>query len=231
MFIFLAFPLVYAETILFHDDFESYAIGTFPSAGGWFIRPGAPGVGDWAQYITNERAHSGMNSFRLESSQWLGINVHRLFSPPSNKVAIEVFVNTTRNDSKNAFVGFGTQDNVYAAVQLRRNGIIFGRTEANEAIPLKDAYYDANRWIKLRVEADLDTDKFNVLVNDVLVGQNLPAVRPAIGAPIERLIIAVNNNLGDTGGTVAFFDDVKVFEIPKVKEVTIDIKPDSYPNM
>src|SRR5882724_2666175 len=117
-----------ADTLLWSDDFESYATGSFPSDGGWFIRPGAPGVGTQAQYVSTDRAYSGTRSVRLEGAEGLGINVQKLITLPGTRFAFEALANTTRVDSRSVGVGFGTQDEVYALVQFRHNGVIAARS-------------------------------------------------------------------------------------------------------
>ena len=101
--------LARADTLLWSDNFESYPLGSFPS-GDWLIRPGAPGVGANAQYISSNRASSGTQSFHLEGAQGLGVNIQKTIALPGNRFAIEAMANTTRHDSRSVLVGFGTQD-------------------------------------------------------------------------------------------------------------------------
>src|SRR5262245_25348910 len=93
-----------ADTLLWSDDFESYAQGSFPSGGGWFIRPGAPGVGSDAQYVSAQRAYSGTQSLRLEGAEGLGVNVQKQIALPGSRFAFEALANTTRLDSRSVLV-------------------------------------------------------------------------------------------------------------------------------
>lgn len=220
-------PTANAETSLFQDDFETYALNTFPAASGWFIRPGGPGAGPGSQYITSDRANTGIKSFRLESIQGLGINVQLLFSPPSSRYAIQAFVNTTRTDSKNVLVGFGTQDEINAGVHFRPSAVVAainGFTTATNFITL-NAGYAANHWVKLRVSVDPSSNTFDVYLDDVLIGHNLSST--AFSGPTNRAFIGVDNSgVGVLGGTIAYFDDISLLD----ESVPADSDTDGIPD-
>jgi len=54
------------ETTVFFDDFESYALDTFPSQGGWEIVYG--GVSSKSHIVTDWKAYAGSKSLQLEGS-------------------------------------------------------------------------------------------------------------------------------------------------------------------
>jgi len=221
--------LAHADTLLWHDDFEQYAVGSFPSDGGWFIRPGAPGVGSGAQHISTDRSSSGTQSFRLEGAQGLGVNIEKAIVLPGSRFAFEAMANTTRVDSRSVFMGFGTQDEVMAAVEFRHYGVIAARSGYGFTnLPVT---FSANTWYKLKVVVDTAAASFDVYVNDVLAGQNLP-IYP-LPEPIDKVYLAVDNNgFGPDGtgfapgGTISYFDDAKFLDL----SVNNDDDTDGIPN-
>lgn len=212
----LGVSIACADTLLWSDNFDSYPVGSFPASGGWLIRPGAPGVGSDAQYISDNRANSGTQSFRMEGAQGLGINIQKTIALPSNRFAFEAIANTTRYDSRSVLVGFGTLDEVYAAVQFRHNGVIAARSAYGYTnLPVAFA---ADTWYRLKVVVDTAAAAFDVYVNDVLAAQDLP-IYP-LPQPIDRVFLAVDNNgFGPdgtgfgSGGTVSYFDDAKFYDM------------------
>ena len=214
---FVSIGRVFANEIVFQDGFESYSVGQFPSSNGWFIRSGAPGVGSGAQFVTDTHANSGSQSMRLESAAGLGIYLHRNFVPATERFSLEAKVFTLRDDSRNVFIGFGTQSSHYALMVFLPNGVIVARHEGSiQDIPVGN--YSANQWITLRVNVDLASNTYDVYIDDQLAVQDIPASSVQSEDPVQRIIIAVDNNLssgggtGVGGGTTAFFDDVIVSE-------------------
>lgn len=208
--------MAHADTLLWSDDFESYTTGTFPNSGGWFIRPGAPGVGSGGQFISTNRANSGTRSFRMEGAQGLGVNIQKDILLPGESFAFEAMANTTRRDSRSVLVGFGTQDEIYAAVQFRHNGVVAARSGYGyTTLPVT---FEADTWYKLKIVVDLSAAAFDVYVDDVPVGQDLP-IYP-LPQPIDRVHLVVDNNgYGPDapgfapGGTVSYFDDAKFYDL------------------
>ena len=227
--LFLATSIARADTLLWSDSFETYAPGSFPTDGGWFIRPGAPGVGSSSQFVSTNRAFSGTQSLRLEGAEGLGINVERQIALPGTRFAFEAMANTTRLDSRSVLVGVGTQDEVYAAVQFRHNGVVAARSGYGyTTLPVTFA---PDTWYRLKVVVDTAAADFDVYVNDVLVGQALP-IYP-LPQPIDKVLLNVDNNgFGPDGpgfapgGTVSYFDDAKFFDL----SATTDDDGDSVPN-
>ena len=212
----VALGFAHADTLVWHDDFEQYPLGSFPSQGDWFIRPGAPGVGSAGQYISANRANSGTQSFHLEGAQGLGVNIQKAIVLPGSRFAFEAMANTTRQDSRSVLVGFGTQDEVMAAVQFRHYGVIAARS--GYGYTNLSVTFAADTWYKLKVVVDTAAASFDVYVNDVLVGQDLP-IYP-LPQPIDRVYLAVDNNgFGPDGpgfapgGTVSYFDDAKFYDL------------------
>ena len=71
-------PTQAQEADIFRDDFESYAVGTFPSAGGWILVWN--GKGNQYQVITDARYHSSRKSFQLWGTYGWSAHAERHFS-------------------------------------------------------------------------------------------------------------------------------------------------------
>lgn len=104
-------------SVLYRDDFESYSVGTHPSAD-WVTQFS----GAIAQ-ISDNVAHSGSKSFQLSSNpNWARVEAIRLFSIPDN-FSYDVWIYLAQSD-RGAQVGFGKKEssNTYRAY----NSVIFG---------------------------------------------------------------------------------------------------------
>ncbi len=188
------------ENVIFQDDFESYAAGTFPSSGGWQIVWN--GAGDQYQVITSSYSHSGSRSLQL-IGQWDWSSVTKKdFSSSSDVIGYEGCMMTT-STAADGSIGFfnrpiDTWGRFYAAVGFGNGNVACGSTVFQPIAPYT--------WYKIRVVLDKNTRLFNVWINDALAAQNL--VEP--NDPHEILSLEVSTGWS---GQPVYFDDVKVFEV------------------
>ena len=119
-----------AEFVLYSDDFESYPVGTLPSAH-WVTQFG----GAIAQ-ISENVAHSGLKSFQLSSNpNWVRVEALPLSSIP-DIFSYEVWIYLEQSD-RGAQVGFGKKEStntyrVYNSVIFRNdNSISFSGSESS----------------------------------------------------------------------------------------------------
>jgi hypothetical protein len=181
---------------------------------------------------TGERAVSPPNSVRLDGGPGLGAFIYRglSISPTAQIVSIEAWVNSTRSNSNNAIVRLGDNCSGGPSVRFDPNGSIHaGNVADNDKYhyPLP-VTYTVDTWIKVRVDVHLPTSSYDIAVNGTVVGTGFPG---GINPSSTVACIGSDNNIfaGTGGGTSVYFDDVRVTET-SVIDVTIDVKPGSYPN-
>ena len=73
IFILSIIPLTYSQTIIFEDDFESYATGTLPTPN-WITR-----FSGYSAQVSEAVSISGTKSFELVSNpNWARVEAHKL---------------------------------------------------------------------------------------------------------------------------------------------------------
>ncbi len=199
------------ENVIFQDDFESYAVGTFPSSGGWSVVWN--GAGDQYQVITDTYSHSPTKSLQLVGSYGWSIVVKRDFTSSSSVIGYEGYLMAadygSNPQSNTASIGFfnepiATWGRYYADIGFW-NGYIWGGISPSGWIHQLQPFTPMT-WYKIRVVLDKASRVYNVWVNDVLVGQNLVELND----PNEILSLQLGEGWDST---YCYFDDVKVFEV------------------
>jgi hypothetical protein len=195
------------ETIIFQDDFESYAVGTFPSAGGWEIVWN--GAGNQSQVITDSCYASPTKSLQLVAiNQWDKVEfagVKKDFSSGNKIIGFEARLLATENSV--GYVGFsnmqmGSWGRFYATIGLG-NGSIFACERDNEYAHELQILIP-NTWYKIRVVLDRSTSRYNVWIDDALREQDIPIYYDPWEILSLQLFVAVDKQ---------YFDDVKIFEV------------------
>jgi len=189
------------ESVIFQDDFESYAVGTFPSSGEWQIVWN--GLGDQYQVITQAYCHSPTKSLQLTGQDHWSSVTKRDFSSSSDVIGYEGYMMTT-SVPNNGSIGFfnrpiDTWGRFYAGVGFSLGNLVSGSSILQPITPYT--------WYKVRVVLDKNTRLYDVWINDALAAQNL--VEP--NDPHEILSLEVST--GWFTGAPVYFDDVKVFEV------------------
>jgi hypothetical protein len=191
-----------SENVIFQDDFESYAVGTFPSLGGWSIVWN--GAGDQYQVITDSYFHSPTRSLQLMGSYGWSVVVKKDFSTSSNILGYEAAImSSDPSGPQSAYIGFLNEPiqqwgRNFATISIGSGHIV------SAGIDLMIA--EANTWYRAKVILDRTSRHYNVWINGVLVGNDL--VEP--NDPYEILSFQLANGWQSTP---CFFDDVKVFEV------------------
>lgn len=198
-----------SETTIFQDDFESYAVGTFPSAGGWQIVWN--GAGNQYQVITSSYSHSGTKSLQLIGADHWSSVTKRDFSSSSDVIGYEGYM-MTASVPNNGSIGFFNQYGAtwgvfYAGVGFSMGNLVSGSQVLQPITPYA--------WYKVRVELDKNTRLYNVSVNDVLAAQNLVEPNDPHG------ILSLEVSTGWFTGAPVYFDDVKVFEREPIPTVPV----------
>jgi hypothetical protein len=188
------------ENVIFQDDFESYAVGTFPSQGGWQIVYN--GAGNQYIVVTNSCYYSPTKSFQTKGRSGWSCVVKRDFSSNSSVIGYEGCIMTTGTDASGS-ISFSNQYVVtwgryYAGVGFSGGYIVSG---SHVFAPISPG-----SWTKVRVVLDKNTRLYDVWINDTLSAENL--VEP--NDPNEILSLQVGTGWPSTPN---YFDDVKVFSV------------------
>jgi hypothetical protein len=171
---------VVSSTVLASDDFETYAVGSYPSAGGWYMQ--------WSGYdaqVVSEVAFSGSQSFRLQGypssvrSDGLDLPLDSV-----NALTYRVAVRIPSDGSVGAKVGFfkysdfGSIDfnSVWIGsdwgedIRVVGLAIAHGGSAYATGIPLqRDTWYD------IKVHIDYIAETMSAWINDTQVASDIPA--------------------------------------------------------
>ncbi len=214
-------------TIIFEDDFETYAVGSFPSAGGWELVWN--GKGTAYQVMTDTVSYSPTKSLRLWGQSGWSANVQRKFTSSAEIIGFEAYIRTESNTGsgwKVAGICFWKLDSPvpwgkrFADVGFGPDGQLYTRPVKGSSsyFPL-GLSYEADRWYKVGVIIDRTVETYDVWIDDVLAAEDV-----TIWDTYE--IDALMMESGHSSIKV-YFDDIRVFEVPTELPATIDIDPDT----
>ncbi|MEM3698073.1 MAG: G1 family glutamic endopeptidase [Candidatus Bathyarchaeia archaeon] len=205
------------EDVIFFDDFESYAVGTFPSAGGWTLVYN--GKGNEYQKIVDDVSFSGSKSFQLWGVPGWSACADKAFTPTKRYVGYEAYVMTAGYGPENMAIHFMEYNTpaLIASVNFGVDSKIYSRSYAPEwytGIPPGPVYdlnmtYVANRWYKVKVVVDRNTNTYDVWIDDTLRGHALSTQN---SANIGGLRLGSGHS-----GVKVYFDNTKVFQVEITK--------------
>jgi len=187
------------EIIIFHDDFESYAIGSLPSPPWefWFNDNGE---------IVTTMYISSTKSLRLLGSWGWATEAVIKFETNHRFIGYEVYVSaeSINKQQTSVHVGFAKRTGPgtsawFAAVSFSYDGQIY-----TENGPVQS--YTTNRWYKIKVVMDRDYRTYDVWIDDILVASSVPERASEDPYTIEGFNIA-----SDWAEVNCYFDDVRVF--------------------
>ncbi len=194
------------------EDFEAYRDGTALESpwGGTF--------GDVANQICAATLPDGRKVAKITAST---VNITPNATYPLWKSGKMVFEGDIMSDST---VGYGriqlydSNGRLYSPfLQMTRNGDIVSY-DLTQEYPLRT--YRKNKWYHYKIELDLDTQRYNVYIDDKLYGKNLGMrVVEGNGNPYhwENGIKSFRiDAYTPDGGTVNFYlDNLKIYEMPQ----------------
>jgi hypothetical protein len=195
-----------SENVIFQDDFESYAVGTFPSSSGWQIVWN--GAGDQYQVITDSYSNSPTKSLQLMGSYGWSSVVKKDFSSSSNRLGYEAYLMSPPGGGPDvAFcnIPIQTWGRYYGMVAFATDGFMWACSLNNEGYQKLQAFTPYT-WYKIRVLIDRSAKVYDVWIDDVLEGQDIPIYYD----PWEILSLQLQVGWVNSKG---YFDDVKVFEV------------------
>ena len=196
------------DNIIFSDDFESYTLGTFPFVGGWQIVWN--GAGDQYQVITDTYSLSPTKSLQLMGSYGWSAVIKKDFSSSSNKIGYEAYMMYPPGGSPS--IGFfnqyaATWGRTYSYIGLSEYGIFaYESTNEGEHWLMSCSPYT---WYKIRVVIDKTTQLYDVWVDDIQRGYNIPITYN----PNEILSLQLQVGWVNANG---YFDNVKVFSVSQI---------------
>lgn len=207
------------EAIMFEDNFESYDVGTFPSAGGWELW--FDGQGSQHQVIVDTLSVSGTKSLKLWGRDWWSAVAAKPFTV-TGKIGYEVMIRaenwgTGVGSKSGASATFGKKMSAtiswsWANVEFYGDGYI--RSSGQNLQP-----YSLNTWYRIKVIYNSATNNHSVWINDELKATSLPNEHP----PTDMLSFALGSNHLEQ---VCYFDDVKVAPPPVAPDFEISVSPD-----
>ncbi len=183
--------------IIFQDDFESYDVGTFPSAGGWSQVPF--GISE----ISTNYASSGSKSLRLSGPD----------GPPAGAgVAVTIidtfvfecslYITADGDFGINLWEeGIGPPDGAPVVLKLTAGKISAGHwLGLGNFIGSEIGNYTTGVWYKIKVICDLQAQTYDVFINDSLIVSGVSTA----GYSVDFM------DIYSISGT-AYFDDVKIY--------------------
>jgi formylglycine-generating enzyme required for sulfatase activity len=162
-----------AEEVIFAEDFDTYATGSFPSSGSWNLKYN--GRGDSYQIVDNSQSVSPPNSLKLEGeANWAATADHPLAETP-DQVIYEVDVKVTQPGSSlmnypDAAMGLANPN--IGTWGTRYAGVIFGNAE-NRVIQPGNIPFNFDQWYHIKVEADMNNRVYDVWLDDQLIASDI----------------------------------------------------------
>jgi triacylglycerol esterase/lipase EstA (alpha/beta hydrolase family) len=189
---------------IFEDDFENYEVGTFPSAGGWTLW--FNGAGNAHQKVTDTVYVSLAKSFQLLGRQNWAANAARYFTSDSNTIGYETYVTVEQATGQyySAAMGFSRKtgsgtSNWYAPVWFKQDGTINSGGRVLHS-------YVANRWYKVKVMLNKESNTYSVWIDDVLMADDLTTPD---SSEIEAFSLGA-----EWSGVKVYYDNVHVMVCP-----------------
>ncbi|SEG61029.1 Por secretion system C-terminal sorting domain-containing protein [Halpernia humi] len=202
--------------VLVNDDFESDALGAFPS--GYKLQYNGTGTAN--QKVVNNVVKNGAQSFQLEGKANWSAEVYKIVDFP-NLVTVESWFNMDlAANGLSAGIGIGnfsvgSWGTRVSRLEFCETGNIYMTSYYNGSGPryLLNLKYEVNKWYFIKIEHNLTTRKAKVFID----GQQLTGT---IGSEVfsefdlQKTITPIHLQLlaGNAGKARAMFDDVKVYD-------------------
>jgi subtilase family serine protease len=207
-----------SETILFSDDFENIVNGDYPNENGW--KNMFSGV---TAYVSTNKAYDGSKSFRLEAyPNWARADYIKLASIP-DQLSYEAAVYVD-DISRGVVIGFSISKGSYVYdfnyMTFDKSGYIKFVGLDNEIYQIQQ--YQSKTWYKIRVDLDYKACTVDVYLNDLLKVTDYNIwpkdfyYSQCGDVYLDNFAIRMRNFEG-SGTGIAFFDDIKLYEIEKTQ--------------
>jgi hypothetical protein len=217
-----------AEYVIFEDDFESYTVGTFPSAGGWELW--FNGAGNQYQIVVDHVSVSPTKSIQMfaQAQPMWASHAVRPINTEVSVIGYEAYVMVDQNNGAHEAtgrLGFSKRDsgkiaNWYSHVNFLDDGNISVANPIEPRILVLQSYV-TDTWYKVKVILDREDDAYSVWIDDVLRAENISF--PYVNS-YEHNNFALSATM--EGNSKVYFDDVKVFPVFEVNP-KLDLQPTS----
>jgi|WetSurMetagenome_2_1015567.scaffolds.fasta_scaffold10194_2 hypothetical protein len=189
---------------LINDNFESYALGIFPSSGGWYERYNGSGQ----NIVTNSVASSGSKSFRLKGlSSWSATieNHNAGWQAGCSTMNYELSFYTSGGDHSMGFLDYSPIWGLsFGTIVFQQNGTI---TADNSGTATFLTSYSFNQWYKVRVQVyNTSPYLFKVWVDGLYLGEFTSPQNSSYS--ITQSYFHIN---AGHAGFYGWYDDVKVW--------------------
>ena len=231
----------YAETILYQDDFEGYALGERPA-------PWTEIWGNADEVVTDEWSASGENSYLTvsPSGSWIDRPMIRLADigvwPPPDYFFYEATLHMEATPYSSGFVGFPFKDPRFSNQVPIRNTVVFNRGggivwAGSEHVQIGTWPAGTDSTFTVRVEIDFPEETAAVWIDGALVADDLPAFPKVIPAssvfgsevPLDKWGFGLADNWWTGGGPGrVFVDDIRLGEYSLGVEAEVEVKPDTF---
>jgi len=202
------------EIDIFRDNFESYAVGTFPSAGGWEIV--WDGMGAEYQVISTSYSYSPTKSFQLWGRNYWTAVVQRKFSTDAPVIGYELSILIEERGSRHGdhpafFCREAAEWGAYYGTVLFDHSD--GKIKAEDGRVL--GTWSPKTWYRVKVILDRRTNTYSVWINGELKGKDIPTSRSDTNKINAIALVAGWHE------KKVHYDDVRVFIVAKAPDLTI----------
>jgi len=184
------------ESTIFFDDFESYAVNTFPLQGGWEITDGGPDSSPQNHVITDSKAFAGSKSLQLMGS------VLKRFATTASIIGYEF-----------AFLGF-VAGAYFKAARYMLTAVEFkGQAFALDHVTrVSLGSFQPQQWQTVKAVLDRASNTYNVWINGVLKASSLHTVGGETGQ-LDSLELLGGGLASGGARALTCIDNVRVFAV------------------
>jgi hypothetical protein len=216
-----------AASLPFADGFENITVGDYPDENGWQVM--FSGV---SAYVTNIAAHTGDNSFRLESqSGWARHDYIQLSEIP-DRISYEAAVCIAPTGQQEATVGFltahGSQGPAWNMIRIygALGEVRFYGTDMTVV-----GEYTPGTWCLVRVDLDYTTLTADAWLNGTKVAEGLDIYPKEFESGYGPVVLDKFGLVSGGSGTVAYFDDIVVEATPTATVGVVAFESDRSGNL
>ncbi len=197
---------IYNGPMIFSDNFESYRVGEYPSAGGWYEL--WAGAGSYKTTVTNGIAYGGEQCFELRgTSNYVRTDGKEVTLTDVNHLTYECAVIIPSTSSTGALFGFFVK--LSPTLGTIFNGVLFDYIDNHIYVrgvtPDSTGYsWQPNTWYFVRVVLDYDNLTMNVWLGPEQIAHNI------VAAPRETSDIFALATEYNAEGTV-YYDEISIY--------------------
>jgi hypothetical protein len=217
---------VVTQTTYINEDFESYAVGSFPSSGGWILLHN--GAGTTYQVVTNVKHHNGTKCMTLTGMPgWAAHMYKTITQSPVIYAELSMLASANNTGSVEDMGRFQFYD-LYNSNEFP--GVYFYSTSNTIKCHIGNTTsnlisFNPDQWYKFKMKFDFNNHYIDVWINDSLVVSNLQGT--LFSGSYDCFMLGAEH-----GYTTFYFDDIKVTDIPsgETENPTKKMEMSIYPN-